>query len=420
MYFQLRGAVPTRSDSRWRLWQGVSATVLYLGVTSLFTDISSEMVSTILPLYFVLALGFTPLQFGILDGLYQGAAALIRVAAGLAADRWRRYKVVAFLGYALSALCKPGLLLVGLGWPFLAGLLLIDRTGKGIRTAPRDAMISLATPEADLGAAFGAHRALDTLGALIGPLLAFGLLTLTPGRFDTIFVVSFCAALVGLGVLGLFVEPPQPAAERAIVIPPPPSLGSVVQLLREARFRLVVIAGALLGLVTISDAFVYLALQHRSDFNPNLLPLLFVATAVVYFVLALPAGRLADRFGRGRVFVAGYVLLALVYLLLLLPVGPFAIGALVFLGAYYAATDGVLMALASPLLSAELRTSGLALVTTATGIARLLASVLFGAIWTYWGISAAIWAFLLALALVVALVAMPLSSGKERHAPPAV
>jgi sugar phosphate permease len=180
--------------------------VLFLGLTSLFTDISSEMLSTVLPLYVVFHLGFTPLQFGILDGLYQGIAALVRVISGLVADRWHRHKEVAAFGYGLSTVCRLGLLVVGGTWAGLVSVVLLDRVGKGVRTAPRDALISLSTAPAHLGLAFGVHRALDTAGALLGPLIAFGLLMLVPDGFDAVFVASLCAALVGFAVLTLFVE----------------------------------------------------------------------------------------------------------------------------------------------------------------------------------------------------------------------
>jgi hypothetical protein len=149
------------------------------------------MVTAVLPLYLVLALGFlvlalgfTPLQFGIVDGIYEGVTTLVRLAGGYVADRWRRHKEVAAAGCGLSAVCKLGLLAGG-GW----------------------AMISFSTPPADLGRAFGVHRTLDTTGAMIGPLLAFAVLAIAPGSFDSVFVTSFFAAMIGLGVL-LFVENP--------------------------------------------------------------------------------------------------------------------------------------------------------------------------------------------------------------------
>jgi hypothetical protein len=366
----------------------VSRNVLFLGLTSLVTDISSEMVSAVLPLYLVLYLRLTPLEFGIVDGLYQGVGAIVRIAGGLFADRWRRYKEVAVAGYALSAACKLGLLAAGSAPTALGAVVLLDRTGKGIRTAPRDALISLSSSRVGLATAFGVHRALDTSGALLGPLVAFGLLALVPGAFDAVFVASFCAAVVGVGVLVLFVENPAPDGTRtAERVSPRAALG----LLSAPRFCALVVAGAVLSLATIADGFLYLGLQRRLSFGVGFFPLLYVGTALVYLLLAVPAGRLADRIGREQVFIGGYVLLLLGYAVFLLPVASPAqlVAVLALLGAYYAATDGVLMALASAVLPGELRTSGLALLTTATGLARLLASVLFGALWTWRGVETA-------------------------------
>jgi MFS family permease len=293
---------------------------------------------------------------------------------------------------------------VGSAWGLLAAVVIADRTGKGIRTAPRDALISLSSEKSQLGLAFGVHRALDTLGAMIGPLIAFGLLSLLPNAFDAVFVASLSFALIGLGVLGLFVE------NRPIAIEgqPKPSLRATYSLLNLSQLRVLIIAGSVLGVATISDAFLYLGLQQRLSFSSGLLPLLYVVTSLIYFALAVPFGRLADRVGRGRVFFAGYALLIVVYAMLLLPsVGlPELLVCLVLFGAYYAATDGVLMALASPILPVHLRTSGMALLTTATSLTRLVASVAFGALWTWWGIEAAVALYLVGLvaALLVTLV----------------
>jgi MFS family permease len=386
---------------------GVSRNVIGLGFTSLFTDISSEMVSAVLPMYLVLFLKLSPLQFGLIDGLYQGVGALVKLGFGFAADRLGRHKEVAFLGYALSAVCKVGLLAVGSAWGLLSAVVIVDRTGKGIRTAPRDALISLSTDKSLLGLAFGVHRALDTIGAMIGPLIAFGLLALLPNAFDAVFVASLSFALIGLGVLGLFVE------NRAVRLPgaPKPSLRAAVGLLEGRQLRALIIAGSLLGLATISDAFLYLGLQQRLSFSSGLLPLLYVVTSLIYFVLAVPLGRLADVYGRGKVFIAGYALLIVVYAMLLLPTVGVAelIVCLVLFGAYYAATDGVLMALASPMLPLDLRTSGIALLTTAISLTRLFASVAFGALWTWWGIESAVAVYLAGLIASI-LAAMVLFS----------
>lgn len=389
------------SDRRGR-WRRVPSNVVFLGLTSLFTDISSEMVNAVLPLYLTYELRWTPLQFGLFDGLYQGVVGLLRLVSGLVADRWRRYKEVAAAGYGVSAVCKLALVAAGNAWLATTAVLFIDRTGKGVRTAPRDALISLSSRPAELGWAFGVHRALDTTGAMLGPLLAFVLLSAIPGAFDVLFVTSFCAAVVGLGILGLFVENRTPrgasGAESDV------SLRAAVGLLADRRFRVLVVSGGALGLATLSDGFVYLTLQRRLDLHLGFFPLLYVATAAVYLVLAAPLGRLADRLGRARVFLAGHVLLLGVYTGLLLPtLAPIGVLAcLVLFGAYYAATDGVLMALASSVLSAHLRTSGLAMLTTVVAVSRLGASVAFGGLWTWKGSAFALAWFAVALGIALA------------------
>ena len=413
MYAQLRESLAPSSGAagatlrrgNWR----VSRNVVNLGLTSLFTDISSEMISAILPLYLVFFLRLTPLEYGFVDGLYQGASALVRVVFGYAADRWQRYKEVAAIGYALSALCKPAMLVVGGSWTALAVIVLVDRTGKGMRTAPRDALISLSSPHAELGLAFGVHRALDTLGAMVGPLVAFGVLAALPNAFDVVFVASFCAALLGLCVLGLLVENRAPT--HGLAQPPRVSWRAAAGLLREGHLRALTIAGVALGLATVSDGFVYLVLQRQVAFPAGFIPLLPVTTSLAYLVLAVPAGRLADRVGRARVFLAGYGLLLVVYASLLLPTAGLAelLAVLFVFGAYYAATDGVLMALASAHLAGELRTSGLAVLTTGTGLARLAGSMLFGALWTVWGVEVAAGLFLLGLLGAVAMASLALA-----------
>jgi hypothetical protein len=376
--------------------------VLFLGLTSLLTDVSSEMVTAVLPLYLTYVLGFSALAFGFVDGLYQGVSALVRIWGGLAADRGRRHKEVAAAGYAVSALCKLGLVASGALWIPTTAFILLDRLGKGVRTAPRDALIALSSARAHVAEAFGVHRAMDTAGALIGPLLAFGLLARAAGAFDAIFVVSFAFAVAGVGALLLFVE--NPAAEAPAAAAGAASWRTAVELLGIPAFRTLVLVGCALALATISDAFVYLVVQRRASLAPYLFPLLPVAVALTYLVLAIPAGRAADAFGRARVLLSGYGALAAAYVLLAWPEASAAalLASLLLVGAYYAATDGVLMAMASRTLPPERMTSGLALLTTGTVLARLLGSILFGAAWTWRGPEGAVVLFFCGLAAAVA------------------
>lgn len=376
---------------------GVGPTVVALGFTSLFTDVSAEMVTAILPLYLTFQLRLTSVQFGLVDGLTQAVAAITLLAGAVVADRTRRYKEVAGVGYAASAGCKLGLLAAGSAWLPTTALLLVDRTAKGLRTAPRDSLISLSAPPGRLNTAFGVHRALDTTGAVLGPFAAFLLLSLAPGGYGSVFVVSFLVAVIGLGVLTCFVDgTPFAAAPPA----PRPSVRSGISgLVRVPGFGRILAAAAVLNTLTVSDAFVYLTLQQRSSFQSRFFPLLFVGTAVAYLVLAVPAGRLADRVGSRAVFAGGYVILACAYVALLAAdPGPWSVlAALVLLGSYYAATDGVLMALASRVVPRPRRATGLALVATVVAAARFASSLGFGVLWARLGPGAAVVVYLAGL-----------------------
>ncbi len=379
----------------------VARNVLALGLVSLVTDVSSEMVTAVLPLYFVVALGLSPFQFGVLDGLYSGVTAVVRLAGGAVADRWQRRKAVALTGYGLSAAAKLGFL-VASSPVALGGVLAVDRTGKGLRTAPRDALISLSSTPDALGRAFGVHRAMDTVGAFIGPLAAMGVLWASLGSYDAVFVVSFCFAVLGVVLMAVLVRDRRsPLAVRKLEL----------KALWTPEFRRVVGWAGLLGAVAVGDGFLYLLLQQELRLDAVHFPLLALGTAAVYLLLAVPLGRLADRVGRWPVFLGGHVALAAAFGLLLTPyVNVFVVLALH--GLFYAATDGVLMAAAGPLLPSELRTSGMAVLQTGQALAKLVSSVLFGAMWTIWGVSTALTVSLVALAavLVGASVLRPLSS----------
>ncbi|MFF1713810.1 MFS transporter [Streptomyces sp. NPDC058268] len=437
-------AEPTaKSKSKSKSKRGrVAGPVIALGAVSLVTDISSEMVTAVLPLYFVLQLGLSPLQFGFLDGLYNGVTAFVRLLGGYAADRGGRHKLVAGGGYALSALSRLGLLLAGGATAGIGAALAADRIGKGVRTAPRDALISLSSPPDALGRAFGVHRAMDTTGALLGPLAAFALLWATADAYDAVFVVSFCFGLLGVLMLVAFVpgrgEPQAPARPtqptqptrpaqatqpRRPAQPVPPSTTKperILGILQVPAFRRILGAAALLGAATIGDAFLYLLLQRRLDFAVSWFPLLPLGAAAVYLLLAVPAGRLADRIGRRVPFLAGHVALLGGYVLLLSPTDGWAllIGVLLLLGIFYAATDGVLMALTTPVLAQGRRASGMAVLQTGQALARLVAAAGFGAAWTLWGIGPALTCASLALAVALggATLLLPRPESPERPA----
>jgi hypothetical protein len=390
----------------------IPANIYFLGLTSLFTDISSEMVVSVLPIYLVGFLGLSPLQFGFVDGLYQGVAGVVQLASALVTYRLRRYKEMAAAGYLASAVCRLGLLFTT-DWTGITAFLTLDRLGKGMRTAPRDALISLSVPRGRLGAAFGIHRAMDAMGAMLGPLAAFMILRTVPNGFDVVFVVSLCAAVVGLAVLGLCVQNRDPALDAAGAYPRV-TAGAAIGLLAAPAFRHLAVAALLFGALTISDGFVYLVLQQRGNVSAGVFPLLYVLTSAGYLVVAVPLGRLADRVGRFWMFVAGHVpLLGLYGALAGLPAGPSLIVVTpLLLGLYYAATEGVLMAQGSALLPERLRTSGLAVLTTALAAARLCGSAAFGLGWTRFGLTRTVLGYLVGLgvALPIVIITRPRSA----------
>jgi MFS family permease len=476
----------------------VPANVWALGLTSLLTDVSSEMVVSVLPAYLVLTTGFAPLLLGVATGLHEGGPLLVTWIGGWIADRTGRRKLTAGLGYALSAVCRLGwLVLPAQTMASLAALVLSDRIGKAIRTAPRDALISLSVPQTQLATAFGVHRSLDATGAALGPVLAFLLLWQFPQRFDIIFFTSLTTALLGLTALGLLVEEEKPTPARTGATDPNhidsarshhiaaageldgpehrprlaeaehagarldrtvaaehrpgaaekegtggrldrsiaaehrpgaaewgrarPHQNSPSPLLMaqgrggwgvwgssSALVRVMLLA-AVFGVVTISDAFVYVLLIQRSQVNAAWIPLFYTGTAVAFLVLAIPVGAIADLVGRRRVFVLAHGPLLLAYAMLLggVPGWPWnAVICVVLLGTYYAGSDGVLAGLASSFLPAAGRAMGLAWVDTASSVARLGSSIVFGILWMRFGDVRALSAFTVALVLVVVTVGL--------------
>jgi MFS family permease len=400
----------------------VSPVVWSLGFTSLLTDISTEMVNSALPVYLVLHLHLSPIQYGVIDGIYNGlAVALLSIAAGVIADRWARHKEVAGFGYVLSAACKLLLLVAGSAWGWIAAVVGLDRVGKGIRSAPRDALISFNSRREVMASAFAVHRSLDAGGALLGPVVAFLLLAQIPGAFDVLWLTSFVFAVIGCGVIALFVPgsrtpqaiqartkgtasdapeaaaQPAPAQLNSSSAPERPSaLRETFRLLGTKQFGAIGCCALLLAASTVSDGFIYLVLQERTGTNSSFLPLFYVGTASFYMLFSVPAGRLADRIGHRRILLGGYAVLGIVYAALLVVPNagwPAVIVCLALMGIYYAGTEGILMALTSTVLPARLRTSGLALIGTALGLGKMLSSVVFGWVWSGLGQTAAITSF---------------------------
>jgi MFS family permease len=384
--------------------QRVAVTVVLMGFVSMFTDISSESVNAVLPLYLTAVIGLSPLAYGFIDGIYQGVSALVRILGGWLSDRADHPKWIAVLGYGVSAFSRIALIPLHT-FAAITGVITADRLGKGIRTGPRDALIAASSRPEALGRAFGVHRTLDTLGAVIGPLVAFAILVAVPGDYRSVFVVSFAAAIIGLAILLCVVpdvRPRRASAKAAATVAKPPAPPRL-RLLAERHFAVLIAAAGLLGVLTIGDGFLYLALQHRDNLAVKYFPLLYVGTNFAYLGLAFPFGWLADRVGRAKVFIAGHVLLVGAYLCAAGPVAgsAFTIACLLLLGAYYAATDGVLAALSGRAVPTEVRASGISTAQTVQAAARFFSSLGFGLLWTMTSERSAL--FVVALALMIAI-----------------
>jgi MFS family permease len=362
----------------------IPRTVWVLGFVSLLMDISSEMIHSLLPLFMTVVLGASATAVGVVEGIAEATALIVKVFSGVISDRIGKRKQLAVLGYGLGAATKPVFALAGsVGWILSARF--VDRIGKGIRGAPRDALIADVTHPSIRGAAFGLRQSLDTVGAFAGPLLAMGLMLLWANDFRAVFWVAVIPGALAAMLLALGVrEPDQPAPTKGAAFPV-----SRAALARMPRaYWWVVGAGAVLTLARFSEAFLVLRAQE-AGLALALAPLVMVLMNVVYALLAYPLGKLADSMSHHTLLAVGIVPLIIADLLLArhghqawLWTG------LVCWGVHMAATQGLLAAMVADTAPQELRGTAFGLFNLASGIAMLMASVVAGVLWDRFGSSA--------------------------------
>lgn len=363
-------------------------TVYALGATSMLTDVSTEMVASILPVYLMVALRLSPAEYGLIDGLFRGGAALIALLlGGLLSYGSGRTKLVAGIGYAFSALTKV-LLLSSSAFGAITASLVLDRFGKGMRVAPRDAMLAASVPTSQLGMAFGTHRALDGLGAVAGPLVAAFILWRLPNGYTTLFLISLTVSVAGLLVFWRFVRSPARATAPAAAAEALPALAWRAHLGRclPPACRPLLMLAMPLAFFTVSEGMMFAHMQRSFDLAPHIQPLLPVATATVFLLLAAPMGWLADRLGSARVFCAAHLALLPLYALLALAGADdgslwLAAGMVLLSGSFLAATDGVLMAAISGAVAPASRALSIGLCAAALALMKLLSSASFGMLW---------------------------------------
>ncbi|MBI5302754.1 MAG: MFS transporter [Chloroflexi bacterium] len=361
--------------------------VIILGIASFLTDVSTEMVYPLLPLYLTSArIGATPAIVGLIEGFSESIASLLRVFSGAWSDRWQRRKPIAIGGYAFSTLGKV-LLYFSMSWQIVFAGRLSDRFGKGVRTAPRDALIADSTTEQNRGNAFGLHRALDTAGASLGVILAYLLFVSNHTEFGTIFLWSLVPA--GLGVLALFLVREKIAPRAAPQKKKEPwwtNLGTHWHAL-DRRLKVFLVIIFIFALGNSSNQFLLLR-ANDLGFDTATTILMYLVFNVVYSLGSWPLGRLSDRVGRKRLLVLGYLTYGVVYFGFAIA-SPLALwGLFATYGLYYALTEGVEKALVSDIAPAGMRATLIGLHATFVGVGLLPASLLAGWLWNAFGASA--------------------------------
>jgi MFS family permease len=380
--------------------------IILLGLVSLLTDISSEMVYPLIPFYLVNRLGATPVVVGFIEGLAESLASLLKVFSGYYSDKFQRRKPLAAFGYGFSGLSKI-LIIFAVSWPWVLWGRIGDRFGKGVRTAPRDALIAESAEPEKMGWAFGLHRALDTLGAVIGVALAFYFITTYKGDYQAVFIWALLPAF--LGVLCLFL-----VREKVVKMRGEKQRLVLSWSALNPRLKKFLIVVFLFALGNSSNQFLLLRAQDLG-YGASTVILLYLVFNVVYTLAAFPAGVLSDRIGRRSLLVAGYIFYGLVYL------GFAVVSNTAYLwwlfglyGIYNAVTEGVEKALVAEIAPPDQKATLIGLHATLVGVGLLPASLIGGALWNYFGAGATFY-FGGALGLLAALgMMLVLSGGRDQ------
>jgi MFS family permease len=351
--------------------------IILLGLTSLFTDIASEMVYPLLPFFLTVSLGAGPAVLGLVEGIAESTASLLKVFSGYLSDRFRNRRVLTIFGYSASVLGKL-LLYVASAWTMVLAGRVVDRIGKGIRTAPRDALIAESAGEGKRGRAFGLHRTMDTIGAAIGVTLAYFFVTAYHGEYRAIFLWSMLPAAIGVVFL-FFVR--ERREDHASARPLPQLRWKIL----PGKLKLLLIVAGLFTLANSSNTFLVLR-AAGVGFSPADAILLYLGYNLSYALFSYPAGRLSDRIGRKALLVAGYATYGLVYLLLGTTSSMAAVcTAFALYGLYSAFTEGVEKALVADLAPAGVRATAIGLHATIIGIGLFPASFVAGQLWALFG-----------------------------------
>ncbi|MGZ3459681.1 MAG: MFS transporter [Archangium sp.] len=348
-------------------------TVLLLGVVSLLTDVSSDMIFPLLPVFLAARLPAAPLLLGTMEGVADLVASVLKYQSGIWADRARRLKPLVLFGYGLSSLMRPLMAFITVAWQPIT-IRALDRVGKGLRSSPRDALIAQSVSEGSRGRAFGFHRGMDHAGAALGSLGAMVLVAVGL-RVEQVFFVAAVPGLLAVGALLLVPEPSRPDAAPATGV-----TRALAPVPRRIAYYLVPVA--LFGVANSTDAFLLLKLTEEGA-KPEFLPLAWLLLQAVKSAVSFPAGRLADRLGAWRLVLAGWSLYALSYLALAWARGVSVTMVVIGIyGLYHAMAEGAEKSLLTTLVPAASRGRAFGLYNGLTGVSSLVAGLLFGALWT--------------------------------------
>ena len=375
--------------------------IIFLGLVSFFADISSEMVYPIIPLYLTAAFGATPLLVGFIEGIAESLASLLKVYSGYLTDKYQKKKPVAFIGYATGLIYKIALL-VSTSWTGILISRIIDRIGKGIRTSPRDVMVSESAKETDRGQAFGIHKALDMLGSAIGIILSYFILLRfkdNTSSYKLIFIISIIPAVIAL-LMFIFIK------EKNTVYPQKERQGFFNQFKNlDQKLKMYLLISMIFTLGNSSNSFLLLR-ANTAGFDATSVILLYFIYNVTASLLAIPFGRMSDRFGRKNILITGYIIFAVVYFSFGIADTKMGFMLLFMLyGIYTATTAGVERALITDIAPANLKGTMLGLQQTIVGISLFFASIIFGFLWNNFG-SFIPFAFGATLSLISAILLM--------------
>jgi MFS family permease len=364
---------------------GLDRNVFLLGVVSLLTDVSSEMIYPLIPVFLTTVLGAGMEFVGLVEGVAESTASLLKIFSGWISDRLGMRKRLVLGGYGLSTLSRPLMAAATSGWHVLV-VRFADRVGKGVRTSPRDALIAASSGSGEWGRSFGFHRGMDHAGAILGPLFAFGMLGYFGWGYRTIFWWAFLPGLLSVAVLLWGVSEQVPTASTGSSLPAPMRLSLAPF---DRRFRLFLLLVGLFTLGNSSDAFLILRAE-QGGIPVAHLPLLWVALHITKMTSSLPAGILSDRIGRRGLILSGWFLYALVYLGFAYATSILQIwGLFLAYGIYFGLTEGVEKAMIADLVSESHRGTAYGLYHGAIGLTALPASLFMGFLWETIGLHAA-------------------------------